>query len=52
MQKFVNEDTFGIDAEEVDPTGNFGGDVFVEKFEGADAHGEQGETFEKFESGD
>lgn len=48
----MNEDAFGINAEEVDPTGDFRGDVFVEKLESADAHGEQGETFKKFESGD
>ena len=48
----MNEDVFGIDAEEIDPAGDFGGDVFVKKFEGSDAQGEQRETFEKFESGD
>ena len=52
FQKFMDKDALGIDAKEVDPAGNFSGDVPMQEPEGTDAHGKQCEAFYKLESGD
>jgi len=51
-EEAVDENIFGIDAEEGDPVAHFVGDVAVQEVQDAEAESEEGECLDEFEGAD